>query len=703
MIIIHFHISNVIISGKLLPDGKGFCHGDDYEGSIGGHRSFEAVYVNHRYTDNEVHTMNQYQAATYLPSNNVCYRKFLVSTQSEYVEWERWFLFIVIGFLTGMTGFFLHLVVEYALDKKWEYVLQLNLEGKNKMWIYGFLVGTSVLLVAASTSLVVFYRPSAGGSGMPQLIAYLNGTMVQGFLSFHTFVAKFLSCTLAVSSSMTIGPEGPMIHMGAIIGSCISNFRLFGRDIMRFRRFCNTKDKRDFISGGSAAGIASAFSAPIGGLLFAMEEVTSLWNLDLGWNVFLCCIASACTSIIFNSYFISRHPNNEVFGFFSPQASIIMSYTKAIKVHIIALIPCAFLGMIGGFFGSMFVIINTQVVRLRKNFLDSIKNEFLRKLVAALEPIIIVILTITFTFFAPYVSKGCKMVHCKMVAKNFFEVKPRLIEDLKLMERIDCFYIDTDAGEHTETNTWVAVPVTPKGYVPFDCRGVVKPTGNWSLQPKDFKLGEGEVRFDYEYNELASIMFKSGFNTVRLMMTRATFHHFLPMNLGLVFVIYFLLVIWSAGTAVSSGIFIPMMYCGSLFGRMFGQVISHFLNQYVYPDMEAETSPWWDPGAMAMLGSVAFLAGFSRLTLCLAVMMMEMTNDIQSLLLLLIVICFSRCFGDQMAHPYYHAVLEVLAIPFLHWLPTPHISHRGKPLNMEMYKGKVSFSILSWGSNVELQ
>ncbi len=41
---------------------------------------------------------------------------------------------------------------------------------------------------------------------------------------------------------------------------------------------------RDFISAGAAAGIASAFGAPVGGLLFAMEEVSSFWKNKLSWQ-----------------------------------------------------------------------------------------------------------------------------------------------------------------------------------------------------------------------------------------------------------------------------------------------------------------------------------------------------------------------------------------------------------------------------------
>ena len=105
----------------------------------------------------------------------------------------------------------------------------------------------------------------------------------------RTLVIKFIGCLLAVGSGLPAGPEAPMIHLGAMCGRAISAhdslLAWLGKKIPPLEKvlilFRNERDARDFVTAGTAAGVASAFGAPVGGVLFALEELSSSWTPSL--------------------------------------------------------------------------------------------------------------------------------------------------------------------------------------------------------------------------------------------------------------------------------------------------------------------------------------------------------------------------------------------------------------------------------------
>jgi chloride channel 7 len=64
--------------------------------------------------------------------------------------------------------------------------------------------------------------PLAGGPGIPEVKAALNGVRIPGAFNIHTILAKTLSLIGSFPSSLTVGPEGPMVHIGASIGAAVS-------------------------------------------------------------------------------------------------------------------------------------------------------------------------------------------------------------------------------------------------------------------------------------------------------------------------------------------------------------------------------------------------------------------------------------------------------------------------------------------------
>ena len=122
-----------------------------------------------------------------------------------------------------------------------------------------------------------------------------------------------------------------------------------------------------------------------------------------------------------------------------------------------------------------------------------------------------------------------------------------------------------------------------------------------------------------------------------------------------------------AGSCVSSGLFVPMLLMGACIGRFWGLVAVRIATSagLTAEDFQSEEWAWIDPGVFAMVGAGAYMAGVSRLTLSLAVIVMEMTNEVHFLLPLLIAIMVAKWVADALEHALYHSLLEFKNVPFL--------------------------------------
>ena len=78
--------------------------------------------------------------------------------------------------------------------------------------------------------------------------------------------------------------------------------------------------------------MSSAFGAPVGGLLFSMEEVSSFWNLKLSWQTFFCCMISTFTTDLFNSAFKGFSYQGD-FGLFKAETNIIFQVRYFLTRH----------------------------------------------------------------------------------------------------------------------------------------------------------------------------------------------------------------------------------------------------------------------------------------------------------------------------------------------------------------------------------
>ena len=81
------------------------------------------------------------------------------------------------------------------------------------------MIGLSYGLAAGLLCVLV---PLAAGSGIPEIKAFLNGISLRGLVRIRVLLAKVVGVCFSVSSGIPIGKEGPMIHIGSIIGAALS-------------------------------------------------------------------------------------------------------------------------------------------------------------------------------------------------------------------------------------------------------------------------------------------------------------------------------------------------------------------------------------------------------------------------------------------------------------------------------------------------
>ncbi|XP_067937986.1 chloride channel protein C-like [Watersipora subatra] len=594
-------------------------------------RDFESTFTNHKYTVEEKETLYTYESQDYLPSHSEVYKNW-IKRQPSRLDWDQWLMMGLIGFIVGFIGYLLHQTIEFLtdirIDKATDYI-----EDNNLVQAWGWLLGFSLLFLFFGSALIVFVRPSAGGSGLPELICFLNGTQVRHIFNVKTLVIKFFSCCLSVGSGMPVGPEGPMIHLGSLVGAGVSQFK---SDTLKvkfpfFERFRNSEDRRNFVSAGAAAGVAAAFGAPVGGLLFSMEEVSSFWNEKLSWQIFFCCMVSVFTSNLGNSAF-TGFDYTGIFGLFQSSQSILFKVYRSFDFHISIFVPTIIIGVLGGLLGSLFTFTNLKIVRARKSLLSSIQSPYLMKFCRLAEPIIILVIYISTSVFLP-AAFGCTRYH-------------------------------TQSNSTSSGDGWCE-SASNLGNAYVNCSSETKTS-------KGFFSNES-------YNEVATLLMTNGERAIRDLFSRNTHHDFGFPSLSVVLVVYFICACWSAGTAIASGLVVPMLLIGGLYGRMVGLAMV-----YLFGVHTGGLWAWIDPGAMALIGAASFFGGVSRLTMSLTVIMMEITNDIQFLLPIMVAIMFAKWVGDFFTHPFYHALLEVKCIPFLSSEPIVY-NRKKRRLNLELY------------------
>ncbi|PKC10025.1 hypothetical protein RhiirA5_472307 [Rhizophagus irregularis] len=210
---------------------------------------------------------------------------------------------------------------------------------------YLFYIIFSTLFATTAAYLVKTYSPYSAGSGIPEIKTILGGFVIRKFLGWWTLVIKGIGVCLVAASSLCLGKEGPLVHLACCCGNIIP--RIFPK----FRY--NEAKKREVLSAAAAAGISVAFGAPIGGVLFSLEEVSYYFPFRTMWRSFFCAMVAAVSLAFMNPFRTGK--------------LVLFQVVYDRDWHAFELFFFALLGVMGGLYGALFIRMNLKIAAFRQD------------------------------------------------------------------------------------------------------------------------------------------------------------------------------------------------------------------------------------------------------------------------------------------------------------------------------------------------
>ncbi|XP_015890869.2 chloride channel protein CLC-c [Ziziphus jujuba] len=499
----------------------------------------------------------------------------------------KWTLALLIGLSTGLVGFFNNLAVENIAGFK--LLLTNNLMLRERYYqAFAAYATCSLVLASAAAVLCAYFAPAAAGSGIPEVKAYLNGIDAHSILAPSTLFVKIFGSIFGVAAGFVVGKEGPMVHTGACVASLLGQggSRKYHLTWRWLRYFKNDRDRRDLITCGAAAGVAAAFRAPVGGVLFALEEAASWWRSALLWRTFF---TTAVVAVVLRA-FMGICKGGKC-GLFGEGGLIMFDVNSANTIYSTPdLLAVTFLGVVGGILGSFYNFLVNKVLRFY-SFINERGPLFKILLV-----MVVSLLTSCCSYGLPWLSQ--------------------------------------------------CIPCPP--HMEDQCPTVGR-SGNY----KNFQCPPNH------YNDLASLVFNTNDDAIRNLFSSGSAKEFHLSTLLVFFVDIYFLGIITYGIAVPSGLFIPVILAGASYGRLLGTLLGSLSSL--------------DPGLFALLGAASFLGGTMRMTVSLCVILLELTNNLLMLPLMMLVLLISKSVADCFNKGVYDQILVLKGLPYMEAHAEPYM------------------------------
>jgi len=243
---------------------------------------------------------------------------------------------VVIGLLGGLGAVAFRHFIEFVNKIAWHQgpVMLEHLSGLPWWW---------KILAPAAGGLIVgfityYVASEARGHGVPEVMEAV--ALKGGRIRPRVVLAELVASGITIGSGGSVGREGPIVQIGASLGSTIGQWlRLDPRRL------------RTLVGCGAAAGIAGTFNAPVAGALFALEIILG----DFGVAQFSPIVISSVAATV-----VSRGILGDVPAFEIPTYSL---------VHASELFAYAGLGIMAGLAAIVFI----RTIDVSENFFERIR------------------------------------------------------------------------------------------------------------------------------------------------------------------------------------------------------------------------------------------------------------------------------------------------------------------------------------------
>ena len=217
-----------------------------------------------------------------------------------------------------------------------------------------FVILVPVLGGLIVTFLIVNFAPEARGHGVPEVMDAIY--YKEGAIRPIVALIKSLASALSIGTGAAVGREGPIIQIGAALGSTLGQLI----HMAPWQRIT-------LVAAGAGAGIAATFNTPIGGVMFAIE----LLMPELSARTFLPVALATGTATFVGRIFFGIHPA------FAIPATLLTSQQPA---TLPALLLFALLGALIGIAATAFI----RGLSLAEDLFEEIKNPYLRNVAGML-------------------------------------------------------------------------------------------------------------------------------------------------------------------------------------------------------------------------------------------------------------------------------------------------------------------------------